>query len=466
MKHHNATRNLNRLSLILLLFTLSFVFFAGPVEAVAGATRGSMPSDLVEDRQAWKNWPEAKVGENGLISAEGVHIPRFLFDSPDAIAANADLDEVEASLAEEYHYQLDTEMYSPLESTFYVYQDDQILSVGCRYFAPDKNDMQYLNYTFWLADGKRLTDADLADYLGVGDRLLGLMEENIAESYAQPVGDLPTSSELGSRQDQFAGFVGLALQDLWDNFSPSQHQLYLDETGRPHMVYRFYGPAGAGSYNAEKELKLYLHPEDKLLSPIYVRMARELGIDPLDDSCTALIVLVGGAYDEASLTTMLARLWPWQEAYNEFQTPVTLLRTGYGEDGESIRLEGQEYYLLVPKYQHATINLQALTITEDAKLIPEQNEQLARRCVTGPVLIAQNISDIWPNAEINLRYRKEWLKFSPSISLKDGSLITAPGIVDAGATFDWDDQNDESLAGATATFDHTLYDYLKSLLGF
>lgn len=173
MKHHNATRNLNRLSLILLLFTLSFVFFAGPVEAVAGATRGSMPSDLVEDRQAWKNWPEAKVGENGLISAEGVHIPRFLFDSPDAIAANADLDEVEASLAEEYHYQLDTEMYSPLESTFSVYQDDQILSVGCRYFAPDQNDMQYLNYTFWLADGKRLTDADLADYLGGGRSLAG-----------------------------------------------------------------------------------------------------------------------------------------------------------------------------------------------------------------------------------------------------------------------------------------------------
>ena len=56
---------------------------------------------------------------------------------------------------------------------------------------------------------------------------------------------------------------------------------------------------------------------------------------------------------------------------------------------------------------------------------------------TGTTFICQNISEIAPNGKITIRYRDDVTAFSPSISLKDGSMMLPDEVTDGEGVLDW-----------------------------
>ena len=87
--------------------------------------------------------------------------------------------------------------------------------------------------------------------------------------------------------------------------------------------------------------------------------------------------------------------------------------------------------------------LKELELSDDGKLKDVDNYYLDENATAGTTLIVQNISDIAPNGKITLRYRDDVLEFSPSISLKDGSLMLPDQVRDADDILDWDNLAEE-----------------------
>ena len=71
----------------------------------------------------------------------------------------------------------------------------------------------------------------------------------------------------------------------------------------------------------------------------------------------------------------------------------------------------------------------------------------------------QNISDIAPNGKIIIRYRDDSFEFSPSISLKDGSLMLPEEVKDGEDVLDWD-----SLI-TKDTYSQTMFERIMSIMG-
>lgn len=93
------------------------------------------------------------------------------------------------------------------------------------------------------------------------------------------------------------------------------------------------------------------------------------------------------------------------------------------EEFEKIELEGEECYLIVPRYgQYITIS--SLTMTDDSGTL----EKIISKTST-PFLLKCNISDIFSNVEIKFNYEGKEYVYSPYISLKDGSVVTEDFVV-------------------------------------
>lgn len=87
-------------------------------------------------------------------------------------------------------------------------------------------------------------------------------------------------------------------------------------------------------------------------------------------------------------------------------------------DFETIELEGEERYLVVPRYNNK-VTISSLTMTNDGGTATRVVKE-----ITEPFFLNCNVSDIFSNAEINLKYNDKEYKYSPYISLKDGSVVT------------------------------------------
>ena len=86
------------------------------------------------------------------------------------------------------------------------------------------------------------------------------------------------------------------------------------------------------------------------------------------------------------------------------------------QEFDSIQLEGEEYYLVVPRYNDKVL-ISALSMAEDGSTIHTTLKEVDK-----PFFIKCNISDIFANSEIKLTHNGEEYKFSPYISLKDGTV--------------------------------------------
>lgn len=79
-------------------------------------------------------------------------------------------------------------------------------------------------------------------------------------------------------------------------------------------------------------------------------------------------------------------------------------------------LSSGDYYLIIPRYEGMELSLYAndFNTSESSLFYQEADCQ--------PFIIQCNVSDIFPDATIELTYQGKTVSFSPFISLKDGSL--------------------------------------------
>ncbi|MFR1324264.1 MAG: hypothetical protein ACLSBL_04120, partial [Ezakiella massiliensis] len=195
----------------------------------------------------------------------------------------------------------------------------------------------------------------------------------------------------------------------------------------------------------------------------FIQTAKALGLNPEDKNIEAFILFVGGAYDEETTKSLVESLYPWQAVFNNYADPVFLPMITTDPETFDISLMGQEFYLVIPKYKATTIALRQLDLTEQGKLSQVENLPVENMSVTGPALLAVNISDIYSNAKIILRHRDQVTEFTPFISLKDGSLIIdqasvdGEGIVDATGLF-------ENLPAREDFYSYLLYTKIMSII--
>ena len=287
------------------------------------------------------------------------------------------------------------------------------------------------------------------------EELLGLVESNLKENQ-----ELVTKIYYaGVRDSSFIStprsFTGAILNNLWSNYDATNNQIYINEMGEPYFVF------STREYEipqAPEILKLKSNKFDE--SPIsdeYIKMARKLGIDPNDEKYKAFIIFLGAAFDEDSLKKTLQKLNPWENMFNEYEDPSMLLTVKYDDSGQNPYLNGQECYLVVPKYKNASVALKELELSNEGKLKEVENSYLDYSASAGSTFICQNISEIAPNAKIIIRYRDDIFEFSPSISLKDGSLIVPDEIYNAEDLLDWNNYISEG-------YSIDLFDVLNSMI--
>lgn len=182
--------------------------------------------------------------------------------------------------------------------------------------------------------------------------------------------------------------------------------------------------------------------DDKEISDEFLNVASKLGVDPQDNNKKAFIIFLGSMYDEKSLKEVLEKLYPFEKNFLNGIDPETIFVIKKDESGKTY-LMGEECYLIIPKYKNASISLKELEISEDGNLKEVVNEYLDGLTTNGATFICQNISDIAPNGKITIRYRDDAFEFSPSISLKDGSLILPDEIIDGEEILDWEKEIEE-----------------------
>lgn len=79
-------------------------------------------------------------------------------------------------------------------------------------------------------------------------------------------------------------------------------------------------------------------------------------------------------------------------------------------------LSSGDYYLIIPRYEGMELSLYANDFnTSQSTLFYQETD-------CQPFILQCNVSDIFPDATIELTYQGEKVSFSPFISLKDGSL--------------------------------------------
>lgn len=165
--------------------------------------------------------------------------------------------------------------------------------------------------------------------------------------------------------------------------------------------------------------------DDDEYSDVYKAMASDLGVSADDDKYEAMVLPLGVAYDNETLKDVLSKLYAWTQKYdhNDDDDLSKLFVLVKDKEANATYLMAQEFYLVVPKYEDAEVSLKELELVESGELAHVKNEFLDGKTVKGPVLIAQNISDIAPNGEITIKSVNREVSFSPFVSLKDGEIM-------------------------------------------
>ena len=431
------------------------------LKPVKGAIIGSM-SSCVEDREIWNDFIDEKSIGSAKGDEFGLHLPRILLDSKDAKKANQEIDEIAENLKEFYQSvkgkieEDDTGIYS----SFSVYQDDHVLSLMIEIYDTLYDDPPgYFAYNFSLPDGKFIDDYELMNNFGVEkDEILGIIEDSLREEQ-----DWTTMNYNNDVLDYTFIYnqnnsTGLIFKEVWDNFESNENKIYIDEVGKAHFLLSQYPIVNMVPCPVTLELKADRFNRDPI-SAEYLKMARKLGIDPKDKNHKAFIIHLGAAFDEESLSATLEKLSAWTTIFLNFDDPNMLVSMKQSEGGDMPYLNGEECYLVIPKYRNASVSLKELEISQDGKIKEVPNELLDFNACAGTTFVCQNISDIAPNGKITIRYRDDVIEFSPSISLKDGSLMLPEGVTDAEDILDWKNLVQKNI------YSSTMFEIMKSIIG-
>jgi len=431
------------------------------LKPVKGAIIGSM-SSYVEDREIWNDFIDEKSKGSAKRDEFGLHLPRILLDSRDAKKANQEIDEIADNLRKIYQSGKGKmeEDETGIYSSFSVYQDDHVLSLMIEIYDTLYDDPPgYFAYNFSLPDGKFIDDYELMNNFGVEkDEILGIIEDSLREEQ-----DWTTMNYNNDVLDYTFIYnqnnsTGLIFKEVWDNFESNENKIYIDEVGKAHFLLSQYPIVNMVPCPVTLELKADRFNRDPI-SAEYLRMARKLGIDPKDKNHKAFIIHLGAAFDEESLSATLEKLSAWTTIFLNFDDPNMLVSMKQSEGGDMPYLNGEECYLIIPKYRNASVSLKELEISQDGKLKEVANELLDFNACAGTTFVCQNISDIAPNGKITIRYRDDVIEFSPSISLKDGSLMLPEGVTDAEEILDWKSLAQENI------YSPRMFEIMKSIIG-
>ena len=431
------------------------------LEVVKGAKEGSL-SNLVVDREMWNEFMDEKYFAQAKGPRDGFHIPKILLDSKDAQKANKEIEELANGLKRSYETYQDVANNNMLGifSTFSVYQDEKILSVHIQYTDIDEADIDLSKiFNFSLPDGKLLSDDEVLENFGINSEdKISLMEEGISNDYKLYKEAYDRKVEDDSFIYNIGNLEGLSLNNLWDTANDGISKVFVDEVGRLMFLYTQYMNTEAGTFTEATELGKDSINRNPYLNE-YIKMARELGVDVKDENKKAFMIYLGSSMDEYSLKDVLLKLYPWQEVYYEYDDPSLLLNIRENEETFKHEIMGEEYYLLIPKFKNTTISLKELEISDGGELKEVPNYTLEKISLTGPTVICQNISDTAPNAKIVLRYEDDVYEFSPSISLKDGSVMLPDEVINAESILDW------NMLSRQEMYSTTIFDRILSLMG-
>ncbi len=408
------------------------------LKPVDGAVIGSM-SSYVEDREIWKDFVDKKYIDFAKRDDFGIHVPRILLDSKDAKAANDEIEDLVKDIKDLYTtYKKDMVDDIGIYSSFSVYQDEKMLSVMVEVSNIWEEELPiYKVFNFSLPDGKFINDEELMKSMGVEkEEILGMIENSVSEQQSMDTKfyyrDVTDSSFIYNPSNH----TGKILNDLWDNYDYKNRQIFIDEVGTPTLAFTQSLNVDMGQLPALLKLKIDRFDKSEI-SDEYLRMARRLGVDPKDEKCKAFVIYLGSCYDENTLKEPLAKLCVWTSIFTNYEDPNMLISMKDGEVGDKPYLNGEECYLVIPKYKNASVSLKELELSEDGKLKEVENLYLDDISSSGITFVMQNISDIAPNGKITIRYRDDTFEFSPSTSLKDGSLILPDEIIDGEKILDW-----------------------------
>lgn len=431
------------------------------LKPVKGAIIGSM-SSYVEDREVWNDFIDEKSKGSAKRDEFGLHLPRILLDSRDAKKANQEIDEIADNLRKIYQSGKGKmeEDETGIYSSFSVYQDDHVLSLMIEIYDTLYDDPPgYFAYNFSLPDGKFIDDYELMNNFGVEkDEILGIIEDSLREEQ-----DWTTMNYNNDVLDYTfiynqSNSTGLIFKEVWDNFESNENKIYIDEVGKAHFLLSQYPIVNMVPCPVTLELKADRFNRDPI-SAEYLKMARKLGIDPKDKNHKAFIIHLGAAFDEESLAATLEKISAWTTIFLNFDDPNMLVSMKQSEGGDMPYLNGEECYLIIPKYRNASVSLKELEISQDGKLKEVPNELLDFNACAGTTFVCQNISDIAPNGKITIRYRDDVIEFSPSISLKDGSLMLPEGVTDAEDILDWKSLVQKNI------YSPRMFEIMKTIIG-
>lgn len=430
------------------------------LKPVDGAVIGSM-SSYVEDREVWKDFVDEKYIDFAKRDF-GIHVPRILLDSKDAKAANDVIDGLVKDIKNLYtiHKKDMVDYDSGINSSFYVYQDDRVLSIMVEVANIWEGEFPiYRVFNFSLPDGKLINDEELMKSMGIEkEEILGMIENSVSEEQSMAAkiyySDVTDSSYVYNPSNH----TGKILNDLWDSYDYKNCQIFIDEVGTPTLAFTQYLNVDMGQLPALLKLKIDRFNKSEI-SDEYLRMARKLGVDPNNEKYKAFVIYLGSCYDENTLKAPLEKLYAWISIFTNYEDPNMLISMKDSEVGDRPYLNGEQCYLVIPKYKNASVSLKELQLFEDGKLKEVENLYLDALSSSGITFVMQNISDIAPNGKITIRYRDDTFEFSPSISLKEGSLMLPEEIKDGEEILDWN-----SLVNKE-TSSPMMFDRILSIMG-
>ena len=429
-------------------------------QALEGAKAGSK-STLVEDRQVFKDFVDEKQMEKAKGLRFGIHLPKILLDSKDADQAN---DEIEKDLEELKTMYKDADDYSKdsdepfVHAEFSTYQDEEILSVFIHLCDNIDSGFQvYRAYNFSIKDGKRLTDDELLSYFAISpDQKLDLMEKSLADYYRHIIDHYDSYLSNPSYQYDMGNKEGFAIKDLWQD---NTNIFYVNEVGRLMFFGKIYSDAGIGE---AIEIQTLARPDYKnnQYSDDFVRMATRLGIDPDDKNVSAFIIYMGRANAEDTLPNVMSKLFAWQACFADYKDPRLILegqRDPY--DDNSAFLTGNDFYLVVPKWENAVVSLKFVEKGSNGEPIEKDDDFLDGICQRSTVLICQSQEKDMPSVKIKIAYRDKEIESLVSLD-KNGQVSGLnPEIIDASKILDWDKTVLEY------SFSGPLYEKVLSIMG-
>ena len=430
------------------------------LKPVDGAVIGSM-SSYVEDREVWKDFVDEKYIDFAKRDF-GIHVPRILLDSKDAKVANDEIDGLVKDIKNLYttHKKDMVDYDSGINSSFSVYQDDRVLSIMVEVANIWEGEFPiYRVFNFSLPDGKLINDEELMKSMGIEkEEILGMIENSVSEEQSMAAkiyySDVTDSSYVYNPSNH----TGKILNDLWDNYDYKNRQIFIDEVGTPTLAFTQYLNVDMGQLPELLKLKIDRFNKSEI-SDEYLRMARKLGVDPNNEKYKAFVIYLGSCYDENTLKAPLEKLYAWTSIFTNYEDPNMLISIKDSEVGDRPYLNGEQCYLVIPKYKNASVSLKELQLSEDGKLKEVENLYLDALSSSGITFVMQNISDIAPNGKITIRYRDDSFEFSPSISLKDGSLILPDEVKDGEEILDWNSLFNKE------TYSPMMFERIMSIMG-